>query len=230
MYFDCPYCKDTTWVQEQREDMQPIMRRCKCYLLKETDEMWKRAGLNPGQVQLTFSNFIPWNENSRDMKEIALGYYGEFNNIKKDRRNSIAFLGQVGSGKTHLSIALAVNLLKQKKVTAVYMPYRDIITKIKQNMLDEEYYRKTLSKYQTCEVLLIDDLFKGKVNETDVNIIFEIVNYRYLNYLPMIISSEYTLERLLSFDEAIGSRIYEMAKDYCIQVEGKENNYRLRAI
>jgi len=109
------------------------------------------------------------------------------------------------------------------------MPYRDIVTKIKQNMIDEEYYRKTLSKYQTCEILLIDDLFKGKINESDINIIFELVNYRVLNHLPMIISTEFNIDRLLNFDEAIGSRLYEVCKDYLVEIDGdSKNNYRLR--
>jgi len=109
------------------------------------------------------------------------------------------------------------------------MPYRDVITKIKQNMIDEEYYQKTISKYQLCEVLLIDDLFKGKINESDINIIFEIINYRYLNYLPVIVSSEFSIDRLLAFDEGVGSRIYEMSKDYVVEIEKDiGNNYRLK--
>ena len=75
---------------------------------------------------------------------------------------------------------------------------------------------------------MLDDLYKGKVNETDVNIIFELINYRYLNHLTIIVSTEFTVEKLLSFDEAIGSRIYEMSKDYIVEIEGTENNYRLR--
>jgi DNA replication protein DnaC len=36
------------------------------------------------------------------------------------------------------------------------------------------------------------------------------------------------VEKLLSFDEAIGSRIYEMAKDFIVEIQGTQNNYRLR--
>jgi DNA replication protein DnaC len=79
-------------------------------------------------------------------------------------------------------------------------------------------------------VLLIDDLFKGNITKSDINIIFEIINHRYLNHLPLIISSEYTADKLLDFDEAIGSRIIEMCKDYLVQFEGRENNYRLRGV
>ncbi|WP_042263821.1 ATP-binding protein, partial [Clostridium butyricum] len=157
----------------------------------------------------------------------AVQYYKAFNTIREDRRNSIMFCGNPGSGKTHISLALANNFLK-KGIRVVYMPYRDIVTKLKQNMIDEEYYKKTLSKYQTCEILLLDDLFKGKVNETDVNIMFELLNYRYLNQLPIIVSTEFNIDRLLSFDEAIGSRIYEMCKDFVVEITGTENNYRLR--
>lgn len=75
----------------------------------------------------------------------------------------------------------------------------------------------------------MDDLFKGKINESDINIVFEIINYRYLNHLPIIVSTEFTTERLLAFDEGVGSRIYEMCKAYIVEIEkSRENNYRLR--
>lgn len=82
----------------------------------------------------------------------------------------------------------------------------------------------------SVEVLIIDDLFKGKINESDINIVFEIVNYRYMNMnnLPIIVSSEFTSENLLYFDEGVGSRIIEMCKDYVVEIEGKENSYRVK--
>ena len=175
-----------------------------------------------------FSNFKVWNAAAERAKDTAVAYYNDFDEVRNERRNSILFCGQVGSGKTHLSVALAINFL-QKKTRVVYMPYRDVITKIKQNMLDSEYYSKMISKYQLCEVLLIDDLFKGKINESDTNIMFEIINYRYLNFLPIIVSSEFNIDRLLNFDEGVGSRIYEMAKDYVVEIEkDMNNNYRLK--
>lgn len=77
------------------------------------------------------------------------------------------------------------------------MPYRDVITSIKQSIIDQNLYNKQLNKYKKAEILLIDDLFKGKINKTDINIIFEIINYRYLNNLPVIICSEITIDKML---------------------------------
>lgn len=185
-------------------------------------------GLNPEMNKYTFTNFKVWNEASRTAKDIAVAYYTDFNKIRKERVNSIIFCGQVGSGKTHLSIALALNFIKNN-INVVYMPYRDTVTCIKQNICDNEYYRKEISRFQKCDILLIDDLFKGKVTESDINIMFEIINYRYLNFLPIIVSSELSIEQMLSFDEGVGSRIYEMCRDYVVENEKNfKNNYRLK--
>lgn len=226
--YKCEKCRDTGWILVPQSNSAPIAISCKCRELDKIKNDWKRSGIKIEQNKLTFSNFSVWNESSRKARDIALAYYKDFNSIRTFRKNSILFCGQVGGGKTHLSIALALNFLK-KGIKVVYMPYRDSIMKIKQNIMDDEYYQKIISKYQLAEVLLIDDLFKGKISESDISIIFEILNYRYLNNLPMIISTECVLEKLLNIDEAIGSRIYEMCKGYIMEIQKESgNNYRLR--
>lgn len=40
--------------------------------------------------------------------------------------------------------------------------------------MDEVYYHRVISKYKNARALLIDDLFKGKVTESDINIMFEL--------------------------------------------------------
>lgn len=222
--YKCEVCKDKGFIETKPGFYKP----CKCQEIEKMKRMWKHSGISVDDLDKSFSNFEPWNSKSKEMKDKAAMYYMKFENIKGERKNSILLCGNPGSGKTHIALALANNFIKQKNIEVVYMPYRDSVTSIKQNMTDEEYYKKTLSKYQTAEILLLDDLYKGKVTDSDINIMFELINYRYLNHLPMIISTEYTVERLLSFDEAIGSRIYEMSKDFIVQIEGIDNNYRLR--
>lgn len=225
--YKCEICKDVGYIITPQKDRQPVMKTCKCVEQEKIKRMWSNSGINTEDLDKSFGNFEEWNIKSKEMKAKGALYYKNFETIRKDRRNSIMLCGNPGSGKTHIALALANNFLK-KNIKVVYMPYRDVITKIKQNMIDEEYYKKTLSKYQMCEILLIDDLFKGKINETDINIMFELINYRYLNHLPLIISTEFNIDRLLNFDEAIGSRLYEVCKDYIVEIEGTENNFRLR--
>ena len=84
-----------------------------------------------------------------------------------------------------------------------------------------------MSRYKKCKVLLIDDLFKGSISGSDVNIMFEIINYRYLNGLPVIVSCEKSIDEIMNIDEAIGSRLYEMSCGYVASFSGRRLNYRM---
>lgn len=220
----CDKCRDTGFVLTEENRYA----RCECYKLARIKEMWERSGISLGDMTKGFKDFIPWNNSVAEMKEISMQYYKEFEEIRYKRKNSLLLCGNPGCGKTHLELALANNFVKNKGIKVIYMPYRDVITSIKQNMLDENNYLKKIAKYKVCDLLLIDDLFKGKVTESDINIMFEIINYRYLNNLPMMISTEFNSDKLLNFDEALGSRIIEMCKDHMKEVVGRENNFRLR--
>ena len=110
------------------------------------------------------------------------------------------------------------------------MPYREMATKLKQSVTDEESYTKAIDTFKKAPMLVIDDLLKGRTTESDINILFEIVNYRYVCNLPMIVTSEKLTSELLDFDSAIGSRLIEMAEGRIIEFKGNELNYRLRGI
>ena len=56
---------------------------------------------------------------------------------------------------------------------------------------------------------------------------YDIINYRYDNKKAMIITSELNINQLLELDEALASRILEMAKGYRYEFKGRELNYRV---
>jgi DNA replication protein DnaC len=225
----CSKCNGTGFIITRHENLQDFIRECECKKTENMRDRIKSYGISEAFKNYTFKNFNSISGISKYCKAKAMGYVLNFNTIKDTRHNSIAFLGQVGSGKSHLSMAIANSFL-DNEIQVFYMPYREAITELKQNILDEARYLKIIQRYKTAYVLYIDDLFKGKITESDINIMFEIINYRYINNKPIIVSSEYKADRLLDFDEAIGSRIIEMSKDYLISIDGKENNYRLRGI
>lgn len=231
--YNCNICKDTEWIiNPDTNSAKP----CKCREAKQYQRILQASGISEAFRQKTFDNFRESNGTIKATKEMAIRYCKEFDRIKGTENNSIAFLGQVGSGKTHLSIAIANDLMKQN-IGVRYMQYREDIMRIKQSAMDEENYNREISKYKLASVLLIDDLYKGAVsknrmgydivNEADLRAMFEIINYRYLKKMPIIVSSEYTVDKLLNFDEAIGSRIIQMCKGHIMELEGQELNYRL---
>ena len=200
---------------------------CECRGLRLAEDILNKSGIGKEFRNKRFDNF-DFSRNMATMKgyKSALEYENKFLDIENTRCNSIMFLGQVGSGKTHLSMAIA-NELMDRGIGVIYMGYRDAITNIKQNMLDSVYYNRVMNRYKNARVLFVDDLFKGKITDSDINIMFELINHRYFNNLPMIVSSESSVGRLLDIDEALGSRLIEMTKGRVVELRGKELNYRI---
>lgn len=220
--YNCDKCCDLTFVFEGNTAIP-----CECRAVIEAKNILKNSGISEEFRNKIFENYnYGFDSQCIDAFTKAREYVNNFDDIRDSRKNSILFMGQVGSGKTHLSMAIANNLI-DKGIGVIYMPFRDVITNIKQNIMDEEYYRRVVSRYKNAKVLLIDDLFKGSISKSDINIMFEIINHRYFNKMPMIVSSEKSFNDLVDIDEALGSRIIEMSKDYIVEIKGKKLNYRI---
>ena len=220
--YRCEICRDMTFVLED-----DVAIACECRALREAESILKNSGISNSFRDKVFLNFdYSVNKDVLNAYIMAKTYVKNYKAICEGKCNSIIFMGNSGCGKTHLSLAIA-NHLMDNGVGVLYMSYRECIIAIKQCIMDSENYSRIMNKYKNAKVLLIDDLFKGSVSASDLNIIFEIINFRYFNNKPMIISTERFHSDLLNIDEAIGSRILEMCKDYSLELRGKELNYRI---
>lgn len=200
---------------------------CECRKLRIAENKLKASGISEEFREKRFENF-DYERSIETMQAYAKAksYSKNFDGIRVARKNSTLLSGQVGSGKTHLAMAIA-NMLLDNSIGVIYMPYRSSITNLKQSITDEENYQREINMYKNAEVLLIDDLFKGRITESDTNIMYEIIDYRYFKNLPIIVTTEKSVDDLLEIDEAVGSRIYEMSKDYVVSIKGSELNYRV---
>lgn len=234
--YECEICHDEEWIFDiENNSAKP----CKCREAKHYKKIIESSGITEAFLERNFQNFKPTNRVAANAKAMAMDYVKKFGKIKDSKNNSIALVGQVGAGKTHLSIAIANELMKMN-IGVRYMQYREDITRIKQLAADEENYTREINKYKNATVLLIDDLYKNAtyknragyeyLNDADKRAMFEIANYRYFKGTPIIISSEYTVNEILDFDEGIGSRIFEMCKGHIMEFQGQELNYRLHAL
>lgn len=221
--YKCNKCRDMLFIIQD----DGTAKECECRALRIAEEKLRASGVSEEFRKKTFDNF-----NYKKSNEImesyikAKSYFKNFDTIRDSRENSIMFLGQVGSGKTHLAIAIS-NLLLDRGIGVIYMPYRDSITNLKQSIRDEENYQREINKYKNAQVLMVDDLLKGKITESDINIMYEIINYRYFKNLPIIITCEKTVNEIIEIDEAIGSRLFEMSKKYVAVMIGEKLNYRI---
>ena len=225
--YTCPTCKDSGWLFETDDKGYEYVVPCKCRAIRIARERLDRSGLAKEFKEKNFDNFFTYNNPVLvDAKSTAEKYVERFEESKDTRPNSLLLCGQVGAGKTHLGTACSVELIN-KGIAVIYMGYREEMTSLKAHVTDPDVYTKEMDRYKKAEVLFIDDFLKGKITEADVNILYEIINYRYNNNLPIILSTEKNLDSLINFDEAIASRLIEMCRGFIVEFIGKELNYRL---
>ena len=193
--YKCNICKDKEWIFRVDERGCEYARKCKCWERNTALRLMARSGISEDDMQKGFKDFNTFDEQGLIFaKNTAIKYFKDFEEIRESRHNSILLCGASGRGKTTLGMAIANNLM-QKRTGVRYMPYRDEVTKLKQVITDDYTYNEHINQLKTAKVLFIDDLLKGKITESDVNILYEIINYRYLERLPVIISTEKQIGR-----------------------------------
>ena len=204
-----------------------LWKICECVPAKKIRNMMKSSQITDEFRRLTFDNFetLGKAEKVKISYLMAKGYANEFEEIEKQRYNSFALVGQVGSGKTHLLCSISNHLLSHG-VQVIYFPYVEGLNNLKNNF--DEFEEKT-DRLKKARVLFIDDLFKGRDKPTawQIETMFSIVNYRYLNHMPILLTSEKNFGMLCDIDEALGSRLYEMTRGNRMELVGKQLNFRM---
>ena len=134
--------------------------------------------------------------------------------------------GRSGSGKTHLCTAICGALIERGRDVR-YMTWRSEAPRLKACVNDFQEYDRQVNIWKRAPILYVDDFWKGKITDGDINLGFEILNERDMSNRPTILSTELTIERICEIDEAIGSRIAGRSRGMCIKTP--DENYRLRA-
>lgn len=209
------------------QDMD-VWVECPCVESDRIERAFKASQITEEFQQKTFDNFRiqgrpPIVQQALNFSKVYAQNFGE---IRKERSNSLCMLGRPGCGKTHLLMAVSNHLLNEGK-QVLYFPWVEGFNELKDNL---DTLETRISKLQRAEVLFIDDLFKGRKEPTDFQReqAFAIINYRYMERKPILVSSEWDIDRMCDFDEAIGSRVAEMCRNFKIELKGgRELNYRL---
>lgn len=218
---DCPICFNKGYIG-YIEDGYLMTKPCKCLHKRNTKKVLERSGLLKLVGRYTFDNF---NVSHQDGK-LIIKYAKQF--ILHDFKHKWFFIGgQVGVGKTHICTAIMFQIM-ELEYPALYALWRDLVSECKAQFNGGDV-DEVLEKYQVIPYLYLDDFLKGEnPTPTELDFAYKIINYRYNNNLTTVISSERMLREILALDEAIGSRIAEMAGVYAIDIsKDGAKNYRM---
>ena len=174
----------------------------------------RRVGDIPGNMlqRMTFDAFDPWGGVNAD----AAGR----ETLNRAKQAAVAFAerptgwllltGPRGCGKTHLSIAIAGESIKQgRSVFRAFVP--DLLDHLRAtfNPVSPITYDELFEQVKTVPLLILDDLSVESNTPWAEEKLYQIVVYRYDTRLPTVITSVYSAQELDEDLPSIGSRLMD---------------------
>lgn len=227
--YDCPKCRNKGDIMWLREDQSFAVYDCPCKNIRRNYRKLDRAGLLESVKKQTFDTFLVLDSWQKPLKEGVMEY-------ARSDGGWLLLSGSSGCGKTHLCTAVCAERIG-RYADMQYIRWIEESRSLKTMNFGDPGLLQRLQELKSTPFLYIDDLFKtargadGRSNPTqaDVQLAFEILDYRYNNHLSTILSTEKSITELMNIDSAIASRIIERCGQHIYNLGNHpERNYRLR--
>lgn len=211
--YTCPKCKDTGYYDENGKTLvcsclKQALIACAC------EELNRTAPLSLSTFD-TFSleyydkaddptiGISPYNQMSRILR-YCQGYAEKFTKSSE----SILMKGATGLGKTHLSLAIANEVIK-RGFGVIYVSAPSLMQRLEKQFFsknDEE--DSTINMLLDCDLLIVDDLGTEFHGQFSISQMYNIFNSRMLANKPIIINTNLTMRELEKiYTERFVSRI-----------------------
>lgn len=191
---DCEKCHDTGYVDG---------KYCDCIKDKATRRYINELSKTIPIVESRFENFDLGyyqnveTENGNPQKrmieilKLCKNYADSFNPQESE---SVLFMGNTGLGKTHLSLAIAYELLA-KGYDVIYGSAYNLFSAMEAEHFSE-HTDKSYLQAVGCDLLIIDDLGGEFVSPYIQSLVYNIINTRLLAHKPTIINTNLTMSEI----------------------------------
>ena len=230
-------CKDAQkyWNEYDMKKLQMLEEEKKLRMMQEfankVDKIIKNSKMSNRNLNYKFENFEV-NSNNKKVYQSLKEYSEKLANSVE--RKGLILVGNNGVGKTHLACSIANELIKNG-IPIIYGTLINLLAELKNTYdVDNNISEMEIIKlYEKVDLLIIDDLGKEKPSEWGLEKLFTIINSRYENNLPVIITTNYnqnSLAERLSLNseietaKSIISRLYEM----CYLVKINDIDHRIK--
>lgn len=204
--------------QEEYEKQEAERKRLE--FLEQVSRL-KANGLQDKALrEYTFSNDKGYNPEIQK----AHDYVAHWSEMKA---KSIGLLlwGDVGTGKSFFAGCIA-NALLEQGIPVLMTNFSRILNSLSGIYSDEKnQFIDSLNKYS---LLIIDDLGIERSTEFALEQVFNVIDSRYRSKLPLIVTTNMTLEELKHPQDLARSRIYDRVIERCVPLKINKQNIRQR--
>jgi DNA replication protein DnaC len=204
-------------------------RPCECRKQKSQEKQIERTRVPKRYYDCHFQSYKIMNPSQERAFKYASKLAMEYPAIER----GLLFMGTVGVGKTHLSVAILRGLM-EKGVPCLFYEFGSLLKEIQDsyNKISQTSEMRLLAPVYEAEVLVLDELGASKPTDWVRDTMMQIIGTRYNDKKLTIFTTNYLDARRAPTEETLEdrvgvrlrSRLFEMCKT--VQIEGED--YRRR--
>jgi DNA replication protein DnaC len=182
----------------------------------------RRIGFPESDMQnWTFSNDDLANE---QITKAAQKYVENFSELRKSGKGLLLY-GNTGTGKTYTACEIA-NALIDKGYPVLVTNFARILNTLQGTFEKQDY----IDSFNNFQLLVIDDLGIERDTAYAKEQVFGVIDARYRSGLPMIITTNLTMDKIKNPEDIENRRIYDRILERCFPIEVGGGSRRRKAV
>jgi len=201
---------------------------CECRKEELLKKRLKAASIPRRYENKTIETFVGNDKKRRQLRNDANAYVKGF--PPPHGKKGILLIGTTGCGKTHLAIGILKAII-EKGYTGYYCNIIDFFRMLKESYVTDAAYEEldVLEKIASVDFLVLDDLGAEKPTEWKIDRLYTIVNRRYEENLPILVTTNKKDTEELK--EHVGVRIVSRLYEMCQIIDSfPDEDYRMRGL
>ena len=196
----CPFCA------KEKSDREAEEKRRRDFIFRHARD----ARIPKRFADKSFEDYKATTPEQRRAAEICADYADDFSKHRREGR-CLLLLGKLGTGKTHLAIAIATFLLRECLTKTVYRTVGDILADIRATYdSHDDSEAHVLAPILSADLLVLDEVGATKASEFELATPYRIINHRYERCLPIVVVSNLAASEL---GQALGERCLDRVRE-----------------
>lgn len=208
IWLGCPACAAAERKAERLRDEQ--QRRA--VRVQEWEARMGRAGIPERFRDRTLQSYVVSHEGQQMALDFAQAYADDFDRVRKTGRSAI-FMGNFGTGKTHLAVGIGLQVMREHKASVLFATAGRMVRMVKDSWARNSGVTESdvVAQMVFPDLLIVDEVGVQQGTEFERNVMFEVLNDRYEQRKPSLLLTNHTVEDLSS--KYLGERVVDRLRE-----------------